>query len=362
MDPQEFNEAMSFQELYNEYYILQMKNCEIPMIKAYFNIQEGILNRLNDSTLKKLGAKKETLFLPWGNSNQIDLFKKESNLNYKNGQMEKYSVQINDQISSLKNTIISKLEKHLESDTFQINLDLLSKPNGESAELEPILQNIAINFSKINSENALGLYYIMNGDIPFAEFFKEKYGFTLKIAEFPEVKKRIASIRELNGIKTPRDLVNTINEEGRIEMPSKKASYVVMGEREIYGYLNQYLTSNFGVPANSIQGIAFPVEDHFVQGIFCYDNLIVKRKTSEDLTNKWGWVWTGDIYISPNFKRDAIKDNFIIDSPISLERSSFGYGEIAQEFIEKFCASCLDKFAEKNLASKLKIRMDKKYF
>lgn len=366
MGSNEFNEEMSFQELYNIYYSYQMRENTVPLVKSFFDIQKNVMKRLETSNLKKLNKSKENIFLGQGNLNQLVLFNKYSN----EEQIENYLNQMENEVFSIKETIKNKLIKHMYSKEFKINLELSS----ECKKDEPIgperkILDIFMKFKNLNPEDALGLYYILHNDVPLTEFFKEQYGFTLKIAELPEVKEKINSIRELHGIKTPRDLVKTIDQNGRREESKRKQtslSYAIFGESEIYNFINGYMNLNFGISAKSNQGIIFPFEeDSFAIGACEYNKLIVQRgNTEKEIKNKWGVVWTGDMEISFFNERlksiSSPKQNNFEESP----RIPFGYSKNVEpdEFVEKFCAYTIEKFVDKDLTSKLKIGLAKKYY
>ncbi len=357
-----FDKNMSFEELYDRYYLLQMGKREIPIVRNFLDLQQGTMKILGEKVLKKLGKGKDTLFLP--DKSLEGLVKFENSL--AEDKIRGYSSEIEGEIDLLKKVIKNKVLDYVHSDNFKVNFDLsYGGANYDNPNEKAIKESFSMKLTGLNSESALGVYYVFNGDIPQTEFFSEQYGFALKISKFPEVEEKIKEIRELHGIKKPRDLSRTIDEKGRHEENNKKQTsllYAISGEKEIYDFLNGYLNLNFGIPAKSDQGFLLPAleEKMLLKFVFDYDKRIIKKKKSDEESNKWGVVWTGDVSLNLvelyNYQGDSKPNNFKKDS--FREHSHFE----EEGDPEKVCAVIIEKFVEKDLTDKLKIGLSKKYY
>lgn len=342
----------SFSELYNAYYFFQLKNNEVPLLKKFTDIKKGIMERLEDKIALKEGksSKRFELFqtpgiVPSKNfSGEISIKKEEENL-------IEYEGKISNEISNIKSKIKDKIVGITQSGDFLINLDVLYEKrviDSDKYSYHSESDKIGLGFNNLNLDTAFGLYYILHDDIPEKEFFNQKNGWGLRISQFPEVNDNIEKIRKKHGIKTPRALERTLEEEGRREANKKlaaKLNYAVVGERELFEYLNRFSELNFSIDIrkskNQMIGIN-SVEDINYIATFEYDKF-----------NKN--FWTGRMEVVQSDYKHELKDIFFNDSP----RNMHIFREELK--IEEICTHVIEKFADKGLIKNLRIRADKKY-
>ena len=123
---------------------------------------------------------------------------------------------------------------------------------------------------------------------------------------------------------------------------------------------------NFKIPAKSFQGIFLKAQEGIAKCSFEYDKRVIQKgDINKDIKNKWGFIWTGDLNVSP-FKEKDFEDysgkenNFSFDGRLT---SFSPYDDMKNsDFVESICAFGIDKFAAKNLTDKLKIKFSKKYY
>ena len=329
----------SFSDLYEAYYLAQYMQNAVPAAKAYSSLKKNVMSKLEEMNLltgfdtnNLLSSKQESISTLITSNIKHDL----------DQEVISFEKNASENIDEIKEVIDKKILNLIDSKDFKIDLQVGFSEfiNGTDKS-----QTLKAQFVHLDAESSLGLYYILNGEIPKTEFFDKPYGFTLKLAEFEELNKLITHIRQKHKIRRPRNLSLTIKQKGRSETGKfkEKLSYVVNAENELYRMLENYMISNFDIPPNTSQGIPIISSDSN-EAIF---SLCEYNTHNKSLWNENVGVYTAS---SIKFKSNHVEDNLDFYSP-----------NLTESVVTEIISRCVEKFTDYAVAKKFNVSFEKKY-